>query len=141
MKTKYHGEISINERDIIQFNQGLPGFLEEKKFVILPLSDDGIYQILQSVKTPSLAFVITNPFHFFKDYEFDLDDHSLARLEIEAKTDIVVYSIVTIHEQFVQSTMNLQAPVIINGKKQIGKQFILTDTLYKTKHPFIKKEG
>lgn len=35
--TKYHGEIDIQAADIIRFEQGVPGFFDEKQFVLLPL--------------------------------------------------------------------------------------------------------
>ena len=40
IKTKYHGEIRIDEGQIISFENGLPGFNEETQFVVLPLSED-----------------------------------------------------------------------------------------------------
>lgn len=137
IKTKYHGERTIEAKDIIHFKQGLPGFLDEKQFVIIPLDEAGLYQILQSIHTENVAFVMTNPFHFFRNYEFDLDDATIKKLEIESEKDIAVYSIMTVHEVFDQSTLNLQAPVVINHRKQLGKQVILTNTRYETKHRFI----
>jgi flagellar assembly factor FliW len=71
IQTKYHGEIEITDNDMIQFEKGIPGFLDEKRFVMIPLSDDQTFSILQSVQTPYVAFVIASPFHFFPDYEFN----------------------------------------------------------------------
>ena len=35
ISTKFHGEIEINDQDIITFQSGIPGFLDEKKFTLL----------------------------------------------------------------------------------------------------------
>lgn len=51
IKTKYHGETQIQEDQTIVFKNGLPGFTGEKKFVILPLSEDSPFVVLQSVQS------------------------------------------------------------------------------------------
>lgn len=133
--TKYHGEITIEESDIIQFENGIPGFLHEQEFIILPLTEDGIYSVMQSVRTSQLAFVITNPFIFYKDYDFTLEDVIVKQLGIEAITDVKVFNILTLQEPFEKTTVNLQAPIIINTKNNQAKQVILNNESYKTKHP------
>ncbi len=39
IQTKFHGEIEIKETDIFTFESGIPGFLDEKKFTLLPLDE------------------------------------------------------------------------------------------------------
>lgn len=53
--TKYHGQMNIKEEQIILFESGIPGFLEEKQFVILPLSEDSPFVALQSVDRKSVV--------------------------------------------------------------------------------------
>lgn len=132
--TLYFGTKQIQEDDIVTFEHGIPGFQEEKNFVFLPFTEDNIYQIMQSVQTKELAFVVTNPFLFFKDYEFDLDDSTINLLEIKEKEDLTIYTILTIQDPFSETTANLQAPVIINQKNNKAKQLILSNVPYKTKH-------
>jgi flagellar assembly factor FliW len=132
--TLYFGATQIHEDAIVTFEHGIPGFQEEKNFVFLPFTEDNIYQIMQSVQTKELAFVVTNPFHFFKDYEFDLDDSTINLLEIKEKEDLTIYTILTIQDPFSETTANLQAPVIINRKNNKAKQLILSNVPYKTKH-------
>ena len=139
IKTKYHGEITIDERQIIHFENGLPGFLEEKQFIILPLTDDQIYLILQSIQTPEIAFVITNPFFFYKDYEFKLEDGVVEQLEIKEPGDVQVFNILTIYDPFEKTTINLQAPIVINTKNNRAKQVILNYDHYTTREPLFQK--
>ena len=61
LSTKYHNEVEVTETEVLQFEKGIPGFPDEKKFVILPLNEDGSFSVMQSVETPGLAFVIANP--------------------------------------------------------------------------------
>ncbi|WP_047758289.1 flagellar assembly protein FliW [Geobacillus sp. ZGt-1] len=131
--TKYHGTVAVKEEDIIHFPHGLPGFADEKRFVLLPLADTP-FVILQSVEIPALGFVLIEPFSYFPSYEFELDEATVEQLNIESERDVAVYVILTVADPFHETTANLQAPVVINARKRFGKQVILTNTTYKTKH-------
>ncbi|MBM6619042.1 flagellar assembly protein FliW [Bacillus suaedaesalsae] len=139
LATKYHGEIEIEEKEIIRFEKGIPGFDEEQSFVILPFSDDSIFMILQSVTTPALAFVIADPFQFYKEYDFTLEDQTVEALELTSEKDVSIYVILTVQDPFQKTTANLQAPIVINNVKKLGKQVILTGTDYGTRHSIFQQ--
>lgn len=134
IETKYQGTVEITEQDIWTFEAGIPGFPEENQFVILPLPDNNVYAILQSVQTVGLGFVVANPFAFFKDYSFEIDDATIEQLGLEQESDATVYSILTIQDPFEKTTANLQAPLVLNSKNHKAKQVILNEGNYKTKH-------
>ncbi|MGG3799020.1 flagellar assembly protein FliW [Metabacillus fastidiosus] len=134
IQTKYHGNIEIKQEDTILFADGIPGFEEEKQYVILDFLEDDTYKILQSINTPEKAFVITNPFLPFKQYEFELTNESKKILNIEKSEDVLTYVILTINDPISESTANLQAPLIINLKNNKAKQIVLNDSTYTTKH-------
>ncbi|MBT2687164.1 flagellar assembly protein FliW [Bacillus sp. ISL-47] len=133
IQTKFHGEQDINRKDIIQFSSGIPGFLKEKEFYILLLEGTDLY-VLQSVNKTEVAFIITDPFVLFPQYEFDLPEEVLEKLEIESEKDVAIFTILTVRELFQETTANLQAPLIINQTKKLGKQIILNNPAYQTKH-------
>lgn len=133
IQTKYLGEVEITEEQVICFSGGLPGFIEETKFTLLELPGNPVFQILQSVNTSDIAFVITNPYHFFKEYAFDLDSNVKDNLAITSESEIAVFSIVTVQDPFENSTLNLKAPIIINSVSKRGKQFIINDADFSTK--------
>lgn len=133
IKTKYLGEMTIDEAKIIQFESGLPGFLEEKKFVVLDIPGNELLQILQSVNTSELAFIVTNPHFFYENYQFKLDEQTIDMLKVQEKEEVVIMSILTVRDPFKLSTINLQAPVIINSSSKLGKQVILNDDKYSMK--------
>ncbi|MCJ7843292.1 flagellar assembly protein FliW [Lederbergia sp. NSJ-179] len=135
IQTKYHGEIDIQKDTILTFEKGIPGFPDEKKFTILPLPDMTSVSVLQSVKTPGLAFVIADPYSFFKDYTFSLDENTVELLEVESDQDVSVFVILTVQDPFEKTTANLQAPIIVNVKSNHAKQVILNHENYKTKTP------
>lgn len=134
IKTKYHGTIDIKKEEVFHFSNGIPGFIDEKEFVLLPLPENDWFHILQSTKTTELGFVVTDPFRFFKDYDFTLDDSTIEQLENPNEKNIKVLSIVTVKEPLHNTTTNLQAPIVMNLATNKAKQIILNNTTYQTKH-------
>ncbi|MCH7320649.1 flagellar assembly protein FliW [Solibacillus sp. MA9] len=128
IQTKFLGEVEIKESEIITFEQGLPGFLDYQKFIILPLDADLPLALFQSIDESTIGFVIAFPFAFKSDYAFDLSDEEKEDLQIEKEEEVLTYSIVTLQEIFTDSTMNLLAPIVINTTKKLGKQIILQDS-------------
>lgn len=133
IQTKYLGEIEIEEEKVIHFPAGLPGFVNETEFIILDLSGNPIFQILQSIKSVNTAFIVTNPYHVYQDYSVNLDDQILEFLQINNDKEVVVLTIVTLKKPFDRSTINLKAPIIINAASKRGKQYILNGNNYSTK--------
>ncbi|TYR76049.1 flagellar assembly protein FliW [Rossellomorea vietnamensis] len=132
--TKYHGEIDISQEDIWTFESGVPGFLEETQFVILPLEQIDGFSVLQSTKTDELGFVVSDPFQFFADYDFTLSNSTVELLSLKEEKNVKILSILTVKDPITETTANLQAPLILNTKNKKGKQVILNETDYKTKH-------
>ncbi|WP_044022877.1 flagellar assembly protein FliW [Bacillus sp. SG-1] len=134
ISTKYHGEIEVTPEALLTFEHGIPGFLEEKQFTLLPLPDNNEFQILQSLETPELGFVVASPFVFFQDYDFTLDTATVDQLGSPSEKEVEVLSILTIKEPLHESTANLQGPIIINLANNKAKQVILNNSDYQTKH-------
>ena len=137
------GQLTIDTTEIVTFKNGLPGFNDEKSFILLPIpgTTPESFQTLQSTRTPQLAFVVTNPYQIYQDYEFRLDQATIDQLNISSEKDLYILTIVTLTSPFEESTINLKAPIIINGKTQLGKQYILNDYSYPSKAPLVNKEN
>jgi len=135
LKTFHFGEIEINEEDIIVFPDGILGFEDIKQYIIIPNPDSEVpFQWLQSVDEPELAFVITSPFIFKPDYEFDLPEKVVKALEIEKPEDVMTYSLVVVPEDVKDMTMNLRGPIIINTSNRRAKQIVLDKEEYSLKY-------
>lgn len=127
INTTRFGEIEFKEEDIIHFEKGLPGFIQEKQFIIVQLESGNPLAFLQSVLNPDLAFVITNPFVYYQDYEFEIDEQIKEELEIKDIEDVSVWGILSIPDKFEKTTINLKGPLVINTRVKKGKQIILQD--------------
>lgn len=136
IETKFLGQVTIEEKEIIKFPNGIPGFEDIKEFVILPLEKDSPFAILQSIKQQEIGFVIALPFIFKDDYIIDLTEDDKEELQINSLEDLITYSIVTLKEPFNSSTLNLQAPLLINHIQKIAKQIVLQDAnIYPLRFP------
>lgn len=133
IETAGMGTVEILDEQIIEFHEGLPGFPDVHRFVLLDI-EDLPFRYLQSLDQQSLAFVVADPFAFFPKYSFDLSESDLDKLEADSPESLAVYGIVTLHDNVDLSTMNLVAPVVIHVEKKQGRQMILSTTSYTTKH-------
>ena len=137
------GELEIEEQDVVRFADGIPAFEDEHEFVVLPYEEGTPYMFLQSMTTPELAFLMTDPFVFFPDYSFELDDENMEKLAINSMDDVLVCTLISVPRSGVADmTTNLLAPVVINRHTMQARQIVLEKTQYTTKHRlFPEKKG
>lgn len=140
VNTANFGELEVNPDDIITFPQGIPAFEHLRKFIIIDHQPDSPFHYLQSLEEGELTFVMAEPLVFFQDYQVKLSKSDLADIGIDDEKEAVVLVIVTIPEKPKQMTANLQAPLVINGKRKLAKQVILSDNNYTTRHLLFPQE-
>lgn len=134
IKTKPFGEIEIDERQIIEFNEGILGFDFIKKFAILDSMDKSPFKWMQALSEPDLAFVIIQPLDFMAEYELVISQIDMESVSAGTPEELLVYSIVTIPGDPSEMTANLQGPIIINPGKRKGKQAISLSEKYRVRH-------
>ena len=135
IQTSYFGEIEIDASHILHFEHGIPGFEEEKQFILLPIEEDSAFQVLQSIQTENLSFIVTDPYAVAIGYSFDLDDASIHTLQIKSEKEVAVFAIVSLKDTLAQSTVNLKAPIVINTTNKKAKQVILNNEAYAIRQP------
>lgn len=111
----------------VHFPQGLPAFEQVKDFVIITNEEEAPFLWLQAASIPNLAFITIDPFLVSPTYRPDICDSDVQALEIQNPDDAFILGIVTVHNEPHGITCNLVSPVVINWKKQIGKQVILNN--------------
>lgn len=134
INTTRFGTISLAENRIINFPYGIVGFENNTRFVIIDLLEKSAMKWLQSATDPALAFVVCDPWYFFKDYDPKIIDEDLKELKIDKKDQITVLSIVSVPSDISKTSLNLLSPIIVNTSKLIGKQIILYNSSYSTRH-------
>jgi len=140
--TEHLGNIEYSENDILTFVHGIPGFEEEKQFILIPAEDiEFPFSYLQSVKSADLAFIVTDPFLFVENYDFELSSSDATALNVKNDgdlADISVLTIVTIPNDVDQTTINIMAPIVINHAAKVGRQVLLSE-YSDTKFPLFRK--
>ena len=130
--TKAYGLIEVDERQKIVFPHGLLGFETLKDYLLLDAERQPFYW-LQSTEVEQVAFILVNPFLFRPDYEVNISNEELAEINLRSPEKALIFSIVTIPSEG-PMTANLQGPLVINRDNRTGKQAVLSDARWRTKH-------
>ena len=139
VKTTRFGEIEVEEASMLELPHGLVGFPELKRYILLDHEQDSPFKWLQSLDDGAIAFVLMNPLLFKPDYSVEVTDAEVSDLELEEEADAVVSVIITMPNNPQNMTANLKAPVVFNLKNRRGKQIILNDARYTTRHSVIEE--
>ena len=142
LETTRFGTIDIEEKQIIVFSDGLYGFEKESRFTFLPFNPnvESPMEWMQSILSPHLAFVITDPYLYVPEYKLKLLEDDKKKVGLELDESFLTRSIVTIPENYTEMTANLVAPLVINSSKRVAKQFVLTSMEYDTRHYLLPEE-
>ena len=132
VNTKAYGQVEVDERQRVRFPGGLFGFEGIEEYILIDADRQPFYW-LQSLEAEQAAFVVINPFLFRPDYELDVDDERLRDIGVTSADKALIFAIVTIPSSG-PMTANLQGPLIINRDTRVGKQEILTDQRWRTRH-------
>jgi flagellar assembly factor FliW len=135
VQTTRFGTISVNEEQVMTLVEGMLGFTECTRFVMM---DDEIgepFKWLQSLDVPALAFVVIDPAVILPSYHFSVKKEQIKALETENVEDLQVYVIVTMSSNILDVTVNLQGPLVVNRNNRVGHQIVLNDPNFSTRHP------
>jgi len=139
--TRNFGEIEVGTDQVIRFEEGLPGFEEEKEFVLLNNYDTEEpvpFMWLQAAKNPDLALVVSIPFFLRPDYEVEIPENVVKSLEINSPEEVGVYTVVKIEDKVENMTFNLMSPIVINARNHKGTQVIQDRTSWLVDEKYVK---
>lgn len=137
VQTKYFGEIDLAEDKIIDFEYGIIGFENFKRFTILYDNEKEsrpVISWLQSLDEKNLAIPIVNPFLVKDEYNPIIEDEILKPLGTITDDNIAILLTMTIPSDITKITVNLKAPIIINSDTKKGCQIIVENKDYLVKY-------
>ena len=137
--TSRFGLITITSDDVILFPEGLLGFNELRRFVLLDDPSDEIFAWLQSCEEPGIAFPILEPELFTGQFNVQLAKHDLENLGVSSKEGLRYFTIVTIPQDPTQMTANMKAPIVINVSKRVARQCVLQDNQLNIREPIFTR--
>jgi flagellar assembly factor FliW len=139
VNTSRFGQIEILEEDVLSIPEGLIGFPDLNKFVLLDHDENSPFKWLQCISDPDMAFVVISPLTFKPDYVVEVGEEEIGSLGITKPEEAVISVIVTVPSDPKKMSANLKAPLIFNIQNKIGKQIVLKDLQYNTKHFIIEE--
>jgi len=101
---------------------------------------DKLFATLNALDGTQVGFTLINPYQL-RDYSFDIPKDVQVLLDINEKSNIVVYNIVVLHNPITESVVNFKAPLVFNQDNQTMAQFIINEEGYLTIGEFVKIEN
>ena len=134
------GEIEYDPDNTLLFPEGLVGFEDLRKFVVMPNEKEGPLFWIQSVEDPQVAFILTDPTGFYYDYKVVPDGREREKLGIDESGDCLIVSVVSVSSER-EITLNLAAPILFAPETNRALQVILEGTNFspQTPLPTVKK--
>ena len=137
VKTRHFGEVEIDDSKIITLENGLFGFENFKKYVLL--YDSGADEVpniqwLQSVDEELLALPVMIPTTIVPDYNPIVEDETLEAIGKWTEESVSILVTVTVPIDIKNMSINLKAPIIINTDTMKGCQVIAENPEYEVKY-------
>lgn len=131
LTTTQFGKISVDINNIFHFPNGLLGFEELKRFILISDEETEPFKWLLSVDDPNIGFPIISPFYIDFDYNIGRE------LDLE---NFVLFVVVTLQDENKNISANLKAPILLNLIDMTGEQLLIPFEKYSTTHIISSKE-
>jgi flagellar assembly factor FliW len=130
--------VPVQSKDtIIHFEEGLIGFSECKDFQLMESDNIAPLRLLQSADTKEVGFLVLEPSVISADYYSRIPAREWESIGLSPADTHLAFVICMIGGSPKDSTGNFQAPLIVNCKKMVGRQLILTDPALSVRQPLI----
>jgi flagellar assembly factor FliW len=120
--TTRFGKIEYAADCVLHFPEGLPGFEDDRDWVLLADADCDAVAWMQSVARPEIALAVVSPRRFVPRYQLRVCCHELEPLDLERLEDAEVLAIVSKTDGGL--VLNLKAPLVIHVARRWGRQVI-----------------
>jgi flagellar assembly factor FliW len=127
IQTSRFGNVDLSQEDTLVFPEGLLGFAQLRRFVLLDDPNDEIFAWLQSCEMPEVAFPVLEPELFATDYKITISKTDMEALGLKSMERVRFFSIITIPDDATQMTANLKAPIVVNVEGRCARQCVLQD--------------
>ena len=133
MFTTQPGSTTPDFDPAIVFPDGLVGCPDWKRFVLLVDNEEDLpVAVLRSLDDPEVELLVTDPSFVEPDYLTDLNTR-----QILGSSDPAVYCTLTVGDDG-WITANLMGPLVIDPSSRQGRQVVLAESGYSTRHPVVQ---
>lgn len=138
IQTARFGPLNVDETDVLFFPEGLLGFENRHRFVLLEEERYRPFIWMQSLDDPELCFVLTDPLLFFPHYEVPVRQEDIEPIRLRDLAAARVLVILVLPKDPREATANLQGPLVINVAERLARQLVLLDDRYTTRHRLLE---
>jgi flagellar assembly factor FliW len=136
IQTSRFGRISVDDDRIITVRNGLLGFPSFTRYALIQGGTEHYFLWLQSVEEPNLAFLVTDPSLFFKDYQVPVWKETAQELQIADPPTVQIFVICNRVGEWL--TGNLRGPLVVNAHNCMAQQVVLTGKKWTTRQPLLR---
>jgi flagellar assembly factor FliW len=133
------GTLSVDDERIITFPNGLLGFPSYTRYALIQTGQENYFFWLQAVDEPNLAFVVTDPTIFFKDYDVPVRDETAQELQLADPSFLQIFVICNKVGDWL--TGNLLGPLVVNAQNRLAQQVVLTEKKWTTRQPLLRLQA
>ncbi|MAJ43595.1 MAG: flagellar assembly protein FliW [Candidatus Marinimicrobia bacterium] len=116
--------LEIKNDHIINFDYGIPGFEDLKKFTIVDIEDYNPFLLLHSVENHNIAMIVLNAGQLDIEADLKIPEEKLKELRND-DGEVGVFLILKVIDDEKNLTANTKAPIVINFQNRKGRQIIL----------------
>ena len=129
------GDFEVPADRVLNFPEGLIGFREARRFVLLePTRPGSPFRCLVSLDVSELSFVVCDPIALWPGYAADLPPPADGSVG-----DLAALAIVTVPQNANDMTANLMAPLLLDSRTRTGRQTVLDTGRYSTRHHLLPR--
>ena len=139
IQTSRFGPMSVDDERIMTFPRGLLGFPDYTRYALIQTGEENYFFWLQCVDEPGLAFVVTDPTIFFKDYDVPVRAETAEELGLSDPAFLQVFVICNKVGEWL--TGNLLGPIVVNAQNRSAEQVVLTEKKWTTRQPLMKLQA
>jgi flagellar assembly factor FliW len=139
IETTRFGRLSVDDERVINVPRGLLGFPDYTRYALIQTGEENYFFWLQAVDEPSLAFVVTDPSIFFKDYQVPIREETQDELALGDMNATQVFVICNRVDDWL--TGNLLGPIVVNAQNRLASQVVLTEKKWTTRQPLLKLQA
>jgi flagellar assembly factor FliW len=123
------------------FPEGLVGCPEWRRFVLLTIADEDLpVASLASLDQPGVVLLVADPRMILPGYAVSLSAEDRAGLGLAPGTAPNIYCTLSVVADGL-ITANLLGPLVVNPATRRGRQLVLAESGYSTRHPVARLAG
>ncbi len=135
IESRRFGTFDVPADRVFRFENGLIGFPNSQRFVLLDHKPGSPFKWMLSVEDPELAFAVADPADLVPDYDAPL---KRAAKQLQAdEANVAIFALVTIPKDPTQMTINLMAPVAVDLNSMAAAQLIVDRPDLSPAHPVV----